>query len=434
MDSQGETIGGIGSAISLQSIERNDDGTYTGVMLAQPDRGHNTATTTDYIARRHRIGFTLDPYYDSAALNYTDAKSTFALSYQSSLLYYEQDGTPTTGLDALGIRQGEPPLPIANASYNHISTDAEGLVVNADGSSWVSDEYGPYIYKYSSDGKLLQTIQPPLAVLPYLNWSLYFSSAGTAPTVGRVQNQGFEGLTASPDGTKLYALLQSGLTQDLDSSGEGRYTRFFAYDVTGTPTLESSYVLQLPVTNGKAKALAQSDFHYLSEDTFVVLSRDGKGNGNDDNDSKHKDFLLFSTSGATDIKDTVYTTTDTAVAPAGVLVSNVTAIIPTEFIDIIDDTQLGRFGICNNCDYAVNLINGKWESIVSDAGSSRVDADDPRPLRRSRTRTTRTTTFSSPSPTTISSPSTGSRTARRTWTHSRQSTGTRWTTRRWSGA
>ncbi|WVQ86108.1 hypothetical protein IAT38_008276 [Cryptococcus sp. DSM 104549] len=360
VDSFGETIGGIGSAIALQSFERDGD-SYKGVFAAQPDRGHNTATTTDYVTRRHLISFTLNPYYNTTALEYEAAKSTFQLAYDSSLRYFEQDGTPTSGLDALGVRNASVPEPIASATYNHISTDPEGLVLNSDGTSWVSDEYGPYIWKYSAAGTLLETIVPPHAVLPYKNGALNFTSEAD-PGTGRVPNQGFEGLTVSADGNTLYALLQSGLVQDLDSNDEGRYTRLFVYDVSSTPTLRSSYVLKLPVTNGKGKALSQSDFIHVADETFILLSRDGKGNGNDDSESKHKDFMLFNLDGATDIAQTEYTTGVVPVAPKGVLNSDVTAIEPTEFIDIIDDEQLARFGIHNSGDFDVSLINGKWES------------------------------------------------------------------------
>ncbi|WWD20828.1 hypothetical protein CI109_105305 [Kwoniella shandongensis] len=361
VDSFGETIGGIGSAIALKSFEKQDD-SYTGTILVQPDRGHNTATTTDFIARHHSISFTLNPYYNSTKLQYQDAKSTFQLNYESTVRYFEADGTPTTGLDALAYRNSTPIQPIASASYDRISTDAEGFVLNADGTFWVSDEYGPYIWKYSADGTLLSTIVPPEAVLPYRNGSLWFDAEGDNPDTGRVPNQGFEGLTASPDGKTLYALLQSGTVQDLDSNGEGRFTRLYVYDVSGTPTLKHAYVLELPVTNGKAKALKQSDFIWISDNTFLVLSRDGKGNGDDDPESKHKDFLLFNLDGATDIVNTDYTDGVVPVSLKGKLDSNIRAIVPTEFIDMIDDTQLKRFGLHNDGAFDVSLINSKWES------------------------------------------------------------------------
>ncbi|WVQ74191.1 hypothetical protein IAR50_003785 [Cryptococcus sp. DSM 104548] len=362
VDSFGETIGGIGSAIALQSFEKGSHGVYTGVMIVQPDRGHNTDTTTDYISRRHYISFTLNPYYNSTQLSYQSAKSTFELKYESTVRYYESDGTPTTGLDATAIRNGSVPEPIANATYNHISSDPEGLVLNADGSFWVSDEYGPYIWRYSADGILLETIVPPKAVLPYKNGSLFFSAETENPDTGRVPNQGFEGLTASSDGNTLYALLQTGTVQDLDADDYGRYTRLYVYDVSGTPTLTNAYVLTLPVTNGKGKPLAQSDFIWIADDTFILLSRDGKGNGDDDAESKHKDFMLFNLDGATDIAGTNYTDGVEPIAPGGVLVSDITPIVPTEFVDMIDDTQLERFGLHNDGDFDVSLINSKWES------------------------------------------------------------------------
>ena len=68
------------------------------------------------------------------------------LTYKDSILMHEADGTATTGLDATGVRKaagGFPDLPVANG---RITLDNEGVVHMTDGSFWVSDEYGPYIY------------------------------------------------------------------------------------------------------------------------------------------------------------------------------------------------------------------------------------------------------------------------------------------------
>ncbi|RSH81059.1 uncharacterized protein EHS24_008493 [Apiotrichum porosum] len=369
VDSQGETIGGIGSAIRLESLTRVNSTTYTGRMIVQPDRGWNRVSTVNYIARQHAIDFTLTPYYNSTNLEYQAAKSSFDLTYASTVLYKESDGTDTTGLDSLTYRNGSVPIPIPSVDFDRISTDAEGLVINPDGSFWMSDEYGPYIYKYSADGVLVTVIEPPAAFLPRLNGSLYFSAnSDTAPTEGRSQNQGFEGLTSNAAGTKLYALLQSSLLQDAPASDDGRYTRLLAYDVSGDqPVLEHAYVVELPVTNGKSKTLGQSEFHYISDDTFVVLARDGKGGGSDTAEAKNKRFYLFTTSEATDIAGTTYTDDYTPVAPDNVLSSNLTAASVTPWVDILDDTQLARFGLYNgdtNSTFSVSMINTKWESIA----------------------------------------------------------------------
>lgn len=113
---------------------------------------------------------------------------------------------------------------------------------------------------------------------------------------------------------------------------EAAFTRLLGWDVSSTnAVLKESFVLQLPVTNGKGKALAASDVRWLSTSatgahTFVVLSRDGKGMGDDDAESKHKDFVLATTEGATNLVDSEYTTTAAAVAPDSKLVDGVSFV------------------------------------------------------------------------------------------------------------
>lgn len=57
-----------------------------------------------------------------------------------------------------------------------MSLDSEGLVLGVDGTFWISDEYGPYIYQFSADGLLLQAIEPPAAFVPMRNNSVSFSA------------------------------------------------------------------------------------------------------------------------------------------------------------------------------------------------------------------------------------------------------------------
>jgi hypothetical protein len=101
--------------------------------------------------------------------------------------------------------------------------DCEGLVLGKDGTFWILDEYGPHVYQFSSYGKMLQAIQPPDAFLPRRNGIINFSAASPPiynasatpipadPQTVRNNNQGFEGLTLSPDGENLYVLIQSAL-------------------------------------------------------------------------------------------------------------------------------------------------------------------------------------------------------------------------------
>lgn len=61
----------------------------------------------------------------------------------------------------------------------------------ADGVSrfWGSDEYGPYIYRFDANGKLIQTIQPPDAIVPIIDGDVDFTGEDD-PDTGRSANHG----------------------------------------------------------------------------------------------------------------------------------------------------------------------------------------------------------------------------------------------------
>src|SRR5262249_46772886 len=148
-----------------------------------------------------------------------------------------------------------------------ISVDDEAVVDVGDGTFWVSEEYGPYIYHYTRNGRMLHAIRPPEAFIPRRpdasnqpveNFSansppigvIYNPSPGN-PVSGRQTNQGFEGLAMSPDRKTLFVLLQSALIQDLDPANirtTRRNTRLLAYDLRHhEPKLVGEYVMQLPL-------------------------------------------------------------------------------------------------------------------------------------------------------------------------------------------
>ncbi|KAI0635217.1 esterase-like activity of phytase-domain-containing protein [Trametes polyzona] len=377
VESTGDTLGGIGSAIALKrgTFAKQSNGSFTGTLVVQPDRGFNIDGTIDYQARQHQIDFVLSPYYSKDDLSFEDGLRTLQLTYRDTLLYTERESQKTTGLDALSVRPGgadlsniseDPPLPVA-PSDNHLSVDAEGLALNADGTFWVSDEYGPYIYLFSPEGQLIETIQPPEAILPFVDGALNFTSA-TDPTTGRSANKGFEGLTLDSTGTTLYALLQSATVQDGGSDKTtSRFTRLLAYDVSNPlstrPPLIGEYVVPLPQSK-KGKTRAASEVHFVSDGVFLVLSRDGDGHGGDDAKSSYKQADLLDIRGATDIHGTDFDDPSNPIAVDGKLNKAITPGTYVSFVDFIDDTQLGRFGVHNGKPVDQTLVDAKWESLA----------------------------------------------------------------------
>jgi hypothetical protein len=236
----------------------------------------------DWQTRQHLISFTLNPYYGTANLSFADARNTLLLNYISTTLYSWQ-GAPTSGANPNLYRDASQPFNLVScrsSKRTHLVTDPEGLVQNKDGTSWMSDEYGPYVYLLSSSGKVLTTITPPPAAIPRINGTVNFNSL-VNPDTGRSSNEGLEGLTASASGDKLYALMQSALMQEGGGNKTiNQYARFFKWDVSDLNhiKLEEEYVVPLPQSS-KPETYVQSEIHWLNKNQFLVLARDGNGNG-----------------------------------------------------------------------------------------------------------------------------------------------------------
>jgi hypothetical protein len=152
VDQFGDTLGGIGSgmAMDLDSWHKNRDGSYGGTLHMLPDKGWNTQGTVDYRGRLHRFDVTLNPLYSGS----TTSQNQLQLQYKSSTLFHRWGGIQTTGLDSDAVQRATeafPDLPIAS-SNSHITVDDEAVVHVGDGTVWVSDEYGPYVYHFDDDG------------------------------------------------------------------------------------------------------------------------------------------------------------------------------------------------------------------------------------------------------------------------------------------
>ena len=197
--------------------------------------------------------------------------------------------------------------------------------------------------------------------------------AAKDPSIGRQNNQGFEGLAMSADGRQLFVLLQSAAIQDGGKAGGGspkRFnTRFLAYDISDVkaPKLGAEYVVQLPRfkdAKGKELVAAQSELHALDDHRFLVISRDsGHGFGLKDSTSVYRSVDLIDTTGATNIAGTAFDAA-TPVAPDGVLDPSVMPVKYAKFIDINDNAQLNRFGLHNGEPNDSNALYEKWESMA----------------------------------------------------------------------
>ncbi|EXJ92572.1 hypothetical protein A1O3_01124 [Capronia epimyces CBS 606.96] len=394
-DKFGDTAGGIGSsaAIDLRSWKVDRAGVYSGILWALPDRGWNTEGTLNFQPRVHKFQITFKPNYASTTQN--PSSPNLQLKLVDTVRFTDPSGTPMTGLDPDGhgpylTFPGFPSLPSATYTGDgfggngtggrRASLDSEGLVLAPDGSFWISDEYGPYIYHFSQTGRMLSAIRPPAAIVPERNGTDSFSAASpprydpdlqTIPEdnpTGRDNNQGLEGLTVSSDGRTLYALMQSALNQEggLKKSTRAN-TRLLEYDISNAfnPVYKAEYILPLP-TDSSGRVAAQSEMHYISPTQFLVLARDsGRGHGQDKSESRYRQIDVYDISQATNIKGPTYDCSSCAVASVdGVLKSGITPATHCPWLDFNVNSQLNRFGLHNGGDQDATLLNEKWESIV----------------------------------------------------------------------
>ncbi|PWW74201.1 outer membrane autotransporter [Tuber magnatum] len=402
----------LGSSIAIErsSWKKLGEGSYEGTLWLLPDRGWNTQGTTAYQPRIHKFKISLD-----TNLPRVPSPPNLKFTYLDTILFSDPAGNPTSGLDPTTSLpfDGFPNLPAAKFTGDgfggegpggtRVSLDPEGLVLDtlsSDGGFWVSDEYGPFIYRFNRNGKLTQAIKPPAAFIPIRKEAENFASNNPPiydparspdpvnPTSGRSNNQGFEGLTVSGDGRNLYALLQSAAVQEGGPNKlTNRYARMVKYDITvsGKARLAREYVVPLPQFNDPTKktnprTAGQSEILAVGSDQFLILSRDSDfGHGLDGSLSNYRQIDVFDISDATSLNGRTYDSRGSSITTApdsGILKSDIKPALYCPFLDINDAAQLAKFGLHNGGAQDAALLNEKWESLAIVPVDGKIGDDD----------------------------------------------------------
>ncbi|MEU4320529.1 esterase-like activity of phytase family protein [Nocardia fluminea] len=180
---------------------------------------------------------------------------------QSSIELRSKSGAPFNGQVDISASTGET---IKDLQGNVLpptdhGLDPEGLVALADGTFWISDEYGPFLVHFDATGTEIERLAP---------------GNGLPKEIAlRTPNQGMEGLTITPDGSTLVGMVQSGLnTPGLSGSAkEVPFARIVTVDLKTKAQKEFLY----PLENPKQSKVAVSEITALSATTFLVDERDG---------------------------------------------------------------------------------------------------------------------------------------------------------------
>jgi len=360
----GETFGsGSGMVFDGSSWKRTAGG-YKGILFLLPDRGYNgKGTVVDYQARINRLAITFTPVAPDRVLPANKAQQSVQIALGRPIFLRDGRGQPFTSLDATRVRKGTPDLP--QAANGRISIDPEGIARARNGTFYVSEEYGPYVYTFSPDGRLRGVTAPPDAFIPLRNGRKNFSAEDPDPNTGRVNNRGLEGLSLTPDGKYLVAVLQSPTIQD--GGKTSRYTRALVYEVTksGGLRLVREHAIELPeyTEEGHKGVAAQSEILALSDSLLLMLCRDGKrGYGTGQQPSLYRKVGIIDLSQARPLaKD--YGRPDRPISPGGKLEKDIAVAKFIPFIDLNDEGELRRFGLHNDGDPDCNMLSEKWESL-----------------------------------------------------------------------
>ncbi len=265
-------LGGFASDLYFDPLSKS----YFGI----PDRGPGGGLI-DYDTRVQEFTLNVNPS--------TGAISGFAL--KRTVIFKDAQGNPFNGLNP-GLLNGD-------KSVLGRSFDPEGLVVGKTGILFVADEYGPSVYEFDRNGKFLRAFQTPANLLPReASNTLNFVDGRPTIVTGRQDNRGFEGIARTPDGNKLYAIMQDPLVNE-GAQNDGRRSRnlrIVEFDVaTGQPGKQFIYQLEsvvddinprvpanpFNVNTAQGRNIGVSAIVAINATQFLVIERDNRGVGVD---------------------------------------------------------------------------------------------------------------------------------------------------------
>ena len=309
----GNLLGGLGSGLAYAGCD---------TFLAVPDRGPNAIAynkaiddTASYINRFQTLILRLEASSKDGSLPYTlDPKlvDTTLLHAREPLVY--GDGA------AANVGDGAPALNATNHTHyftgrsdNFTPTkpstyprdarlDPESIRVARDGASvFISDEYGPYVYRFDRrTGERIAVYRVP-ASFAVTTLSPVGSDEISLNTSGRVANKGMEGLAISPDGDTLFGVMQSPLIQD--GGTNGGFTRILRIDLRNGKTTQFAYPLTNLSTTATPNYPTVSDIVAVNDHELLLDERDGKGLG-DDSTAKFKQIYHVDIADAQDVSQT----------------------------------------------------------------------------------------------------------------------------------
>jgi hypothetical protein len=150
-----------------------------------------------------------------------------------------------------------------------------------NGDLWIADEYGPSLVHLDPTGKVLKRYVPHGIGLDGADYPV--TEALPVVFVKRSDSEGFEALTASPDGATLYLAMQGPLSNPNDDTGNrSRNTRILVFDVA-SEQVTGEYVYQFesirsldPSKKADPEDIKVSAMALRDDGRLLILERTGR--------------------------------------------------------------------------------------------------------------------------------------------------------------
>jgi len=315
--------GGYGSATTSHPSNINQ-------FYALTDRGPNAK----YTGTAGKGKIFPNPDY-TPRIGLFEVESDGSVKHVKDILFKDTNGELISGLPnsvALG-GTGEIPYDLdrnvivdtnGEIAYDDFGLDSEGLVALKDGSFWVSDEYGPHMVHFDSDGKEIGRINP------------FVNDARTqfnlpAEFINRRANRGMEGLAITPDERTLVGIMQSTMYNPSSAVKTLDITRIVSINIETGATSQYLYKQEIA-------AHSNSEIVALSDTEFLVIERDGDFVSQ--NPDAKKEVYKIDISNATDLE---------SITASG---------------DLVQDEELG-LTIAGKTLEEVVLADGNWDTLTS---------------------------------------------------------------------
>ncbi len=296
----GQFITGSTNGVSVPFVDKQSVQGFSGVIPGPVAGTFNFIIDNGFGAKSNSADsllrvFSLRPNFNTGQVTPVDAVTGAPSTFASTNWYTtlsdpgNKAGFATVASQAT-YPNGNGAIPVApSIQAGRLLTgsdfDVEGIAHAKDGSYYFGEEFGPFLFHTDAQGRLLSTpalaptpagigsnplIQSPDYPTPLPGSALPAKGASNAQVSG-----GFEGFTISPDGSRVYTLLEKSLSAD----GTGLRRVINVYDTAANTFLAKTYSYKVGDPNGNNNGIDPTadsigDMVAINDHQILVLERD----------------------------------------------------------------------------------------------------------------------------------------------------------------